>query len=135
VALIAGMTWNRKEFPEFVLKISLFHEHMFGVKQSDVYKKQYKSCIMQIAALRLRLFQFYCYDVYRYGVYTNYFILHRHLTNFIKETVIMQFINVVWMVTERLEYLKKELASYLELRAELSSNLIVNSGVTCFSKN
>ena len=90
---------------------------------------------MHIAVLLLRLFLFYCYDVYRFGVYTNYVSLHRQVTNFIKETVIVQFINVVWIVTERLEYLKKELASILEVRTELSSNFSVNSGVTSISKN
>jgi hypothetical protein len=49
--------------------------------------------------------------------------------------MIMQFINVVWMVTERLEYLNKELASCLEVRTELSSNFSVNSGASCISKN
>jgi hypothetical protein len=38
VEIIAGLTWNRKEFPEFVLKISIFDEHMFGAKRADVYK-------------------------------------------------------------------------------------------------
>jgi len=37
LALIAGLTWNRKEFPENVLKISLFEEHMFGAKRAVVW--------------------------------------------------------------------------------------------------
>jgi len=135
LALIAGLTWNRKKFPEFVLKISIFDEHMFGAKRADVYKKQYKSCIMQLTTLFLSLFPFYCYDVYRFGVYNNYIILHQHVTHFIKEVVIVQFINVVWMVTERLEYLNKELASSFERRAESSSNITVNSGATFIIKN
>jgi len=67
LALIAGLTWNGKKFPEFVLKISIFDEHMFGAKRADVYKKQYKCCIMQLAALFLCMFPFYCYDVYLFA--------------------------------------------------------------------
>ena len=37
VEIIAGLTCNRKDFPEFVLKISLFDEHIFGAKRADVY--------------------------------------------------------------------------------------------------
>jgi hypothetical protein len=135
VALIAGLTWNRKTFPEFVLKISVFDKYLFGSKRADVYRKQYRSCIMQLTVIPLILFAFYCYEVYLFGREANYLNIHLHVTNFIKVVVIIQFINVVWMITERLEYLNKEVADCLGPRAELFSNMSVNGGATCISKN
>lgn len=134
VALIAGLTWNRNKFPEFVLKISEFDKYLFGAKRADVYSKQYRSCIIQLTALLLILFSFYCYDVYLLGALTNYMNLILHVTTFIQDVVIVQFVNVVWMITERLEYLNREVASCLELRAELGSNISANAGATCIGK-
>ena len=135
LALIAGLTWNRKKFPEFVLMIALFDEHLFGANRAELYRKQCRYCIMQLAALLFFSFAYLCYNVYRYGAYSYYFFINRHVTSFIKEIVILQFINLVWMVTERLEYLNKELASCLELRAELGCNFSVITGATFMSKN
>ena len=135
LALIAGLTWNRKKFPELVLKMSLFDEHMFGANRADVYKKQYKYCIIQLMGIILILFPFCCYNVYFFGADNNYMDIHLHVTQFIRVVVILQFINVVWMITERLEYLKKELASCLELRAELGSKFSMNAVATSKSKN
>ena len=133
VALTGGLTWNRNKFPEFVLKISVIDKYLFGAKRADIYKKQYKSCIMQVTALPLMLFPVYFYDVYNYGEGSNYTIGILRVANFIKEVMVLQFINVVWMITERLEYLNKEVASCLDLGAELSSNFIVTVGATCVS--
>jgi len=135
LALIAGLTWNRNKFQEFVVKISVFDKYLFGAKRVDVYSKQYRSCIIQLTALPLCLFPFYCYDVYLVGVETNYMQVHLHVTNFIKEVVILQFINVVWMIKERLEYLNREVASCLEMRAEFGNNISVNARATFISKN
>ena len=107
VALIAGLTWNRNKFPEFVLKMSVFDKYLLGAKRADIYRKQYKSCIKQLKVLPLILFPFYCYDIYVYGVFMNYISVYLHVSNFIKEVVVVQFINVVWMIRERLEYLNK----------------------------
>jgi hypothetical protein len=135
VALIAGLIWNRNKFPEFVLKMSAFDKHLFGAKRADVYRKQYRSFIIRLTAVPLSLFPFYCYDVYLFGVETSYMTVHLHVTNFVKEVVIVQFVNLVWMITERLEYLNREMASCLELRTELGSDMRVNVGATCISKN
>jgi hypothetical protein len=135
LALIAGLTWNRKKFPEFVLMIALFDEHLFGANRAELYRKQCRYCIMQLAALLFFSFAYLCYNVYRYGAYSYYFFINRHVTSFIKEIVILQFINLVWMITERLEYLNKELASCLDLRAELGCNFSVNADATFISKN
>ena len=135
VALIAGLTWNRNKLTEFVVKISVFDKYLFGAKRADLYSKQYRSCILQLTAFTLSLFPFYCYHTYLNGVETNYMNLHLHFSNFIMDIVIVQFFNVVWMIKERLEYLNKEVAKCLELRAELGSNISVNAGVTCISKN
>jgi ABC-type multidrug transport system fused ATPase/permease subunit len=135
VAIIAGLTWNRNKFQEFVVKISVFDKYLFGAKRVDVYSKQYRSCIIQLMALPLSMFPFYCYDVYLFGEETNYMEVLLHVTNCIKGVVIVQFINVVWMVKERLEYLNREVASCLELRAEFGSNISVNARTTFISKN
>jgi hypothetical protein len=115
--------------------MSIIDRYLFGAKRAEVYRKQYKSCIKQLTALPLILLPFYCYDSYHFGAETNYMNLHEHVTYFIKEVVIVQFINVVWMITERLEYLNKELESCLELRAELFSNVSLTAGGTCIRKN
>ena len=107
VALIAGLTWNRNKFPEFVLKMSVFDKYLLGAKRVGVYRKQYKSCIIQLTVIHLILFPFYCYNVYVYGVYVNYISVYHYVSDFIKEVVVVQFINVVWMIRERLEYLNK----------------------------
>ena len=59
LALIAGLTWNRKKFPEFVLKISLFDEHLFDANRAELYRKQCRYCNMQVTALVLSLFPFF----------------------------------------------------------------------------
>jgi uncharacterized membrane protein len=133
VALIAGLTFNRSKLPEFVLKVSIIDKDLFGSKRVDVYKKLYKSCIKQLKALPLILFPFYCYDTYVFGKDINYMQGHLHLSNFIKEVVILQFINVVWMITERLKYLNKEVANSLEFRTGVSSNARLFVSASCIS--
>ncbi|GFG31885.1 hypothetical protein Cfor_10240 [Coptotermes formosanus] len=133
VALIAGLTFNRNKFPEFVLKVSIIDKDLFGSKRVDVYKKQYKSCIKQLKALPLIFFPFYCYVTYVFSKDLNCMQGHLHLSNFIKEVVILQFINVVWMITERLKYLNKEVANSLEFRTEVRSNAPLFVSASCIS--
>jgi hypothetical protein len=135
VALIAGLTFNRNKFPEFVLKMSRIDKDLFGSKQVDVYKKQYKSCVKQLKVLPLILFPFYWYDIYIFGGENKYLLGHVHVSNFVKEVVIVQFVNVVWMITERLECVKREVANCLEFRAELRSNTRACASVCCVSKS
>jgi hypothetical protein len=135
LALIGGLTWNRNKFAEFVLKMSVIDQYLFGAKREDIYKKQYKSCIVQLVVLSVLLIPIYLYDVFVYGEDNNYMIGILHVSNIIQGVNIVQFINVVWMITERLEYLNKEVKSCLELGAELNSNLVVNVGATCISTN
>ena len=70
------------------------------------------------------MFQFYCCDIYG----------HLDVSKFIKEAVILQFINVVWMIADRLECINKEVASCLEIPVKLSRSKCVLVRVPFASK-
>jgi hypothetical protein len=133
LAVFGGMTFNRNKFSRFILKISEIDKDLFGPKRVHIYSKQFTSCIKQLVVLLFILIPFYCCDSYVFGSEVKYVYGFMHVSSLMKEIVIVQYINVVWMVTERLQYLNRQLAKSLELPAEILSNKRMALNTTYFS--
>jgi hypothetical protein len=129
LALLAGITFNRNKFSKFVLKISEIDKDLFGCKRIHVYNKQYTSCIRQVVIFPFILVPFYFYDSYIFGDEVKYLYGYMHVSSFMKQVVILQFVNVVWIIKDRLQYLKIELAKSLETPTNIFSNtqLVINT--------
>jgi hypothetical protein len=134
LAVFGGMTFSRNRFSRFILKISEIDKDLFGRKRVHIYSKQYASCIRQLVVLLLILIPFYCCDSYVFGSEVKYVYGFMHVSSLMKETVILQYVNVVGMVTERLQYLNRQLAKSLEFPAEVLNNTRMDVNTTCLSK-
>jgi hypothetical protein len=131
LALLAGITFNRNKFTEFVGKISEIDEDLLGSKRVYAYGKQYSSLIRQLVILSFVLIPFYCYDSYIFGDKGKYLYGYIHVSNFIKQIVIMQYVNVIWIVTERLQYLNGELAKSLDLPTDIVNKTRTVGSTVC----
>lgn len=131
LALFAGISFSRNKFSEFVLNISEIDKYLYGYKREQIYNKQYTSYIRQLAVFPLILVPFYFYDSYIFGGEVKHLYGYMHLTSFINQVVIVQFVNVVWIIKDRLQYMKKELAKTLEMPTDISKNTQMFLNATC----
>ncbi|PNF33540.1 hypothetical protein B7P43_G17405 [Cryptotermes secundus] len=134
LAVFGGMTFSRNKFSRFIVKISEIDKGLFGPKRVRIYSKQFASCIRQLVLLLFILIPFYCCDSYVFRSEVKYVYGFMHVSSLMKEIVILQYINVVWMVTDRLQYLNRHLEKSLELPAEILSNKRMAVNTTCLSK-
>jgi hypothetical protein len=134
LAVFGGLTFSRNKFSRFILKISEIDKDLLGPKRVHIYSKQNAACVRQLVVLLFILIPFYCCDSYAFGSEVKYVYGFMHVSSFMKEIVIVQYINVVWMVTERLQYLNRQLAKSLEFPAEILSNKRMAVNTTCLSK-
>jgi hypothetical protein len=133
--VFGGMAFSRNKFSRFILKISEIDKDLFGSKRVDIYRKQFASCVRQLIVALIILIPFYCYDSYVFGSNVEYFYGFMHLSSLVKDITIVQYINVVWMVTGRLQYLNRHLAKSLEFPAEVISNSYMDVNTTRFNKH
>lgn len=137
LALLAGITFSRNKFSEFVLRISEIDEDLLGCKRVQVYNKQHRSCIRQLTIFLFILVPFYFYDSYIFGDEVEYLYGYMHVSSFIKQFVILQFVNVVWIIKDRLQHLKTELTKSLEMPTYIFRNtqLVVNNSCSGIHKH